>query len=88
MQLTQQSADAELQQSVMTIGIKIQEQAETTLLQEQTVKAKQEKATEQLSQQIQAKMDTTQHQAIEATKLAIQAQSVIQFASTMMTIYE
>ena len=84
----QQSVTAELQQSVMAIGIRIQEQAEKTLLQEHTAKAEQEKATEQLSQQMGAKMDTTQQQAVEATQLAVQAQSVTQFASTTMTAYE
>ena len=49
LQLTQQSAAAELKCSVMEIGLKIQEQADKTLLQEQTVKAEQEKAKEQLS---------------------------------------
>ena len=51
----------------MAIGIKIQEQAEKTLLQERTTKEEQEKATEQLSQQMQVKMDTTQQQVVEAT---------------------
>ena len=49
LQLTQQSAAAELKHLVMEIGLKIQEQADKTLLQEQTAKAEQEKATEQLS---------------------------------------
>ena len=72
----------------MAIGIKIQEQAEKTLFQERTAKEEQEKATEQLSQQMQVKMDMTQQQAVEATQLAVQAQSVAQFASTTMTYYE
>ena len=88
LQVTQQSAAAELKRSVMEIGLKIQEQADKTLLQEQTVKAEQEKAKEQLSQQMREKMDSTQQQAVEATHLAVQAQSVAQFASTTMTEYE
>ena len=39
LQLTQQLAAAELKRSVMKIGLKIQEQADKTLLQEQTAKA-------------------------------------------------
>ena len=39
LQVTQQSAAAELKRSVMEIGLKIQEQADKTLLQEQTTKA-------------------------------------------------
>ena len=39
LQLTQQSVAAELKRSVMEIGLKIQEQADKTLLQEQTAKA-------------------------------------------------
>ena len=48
LQVTQQSAAAELKRSVMEIGLKIQEQADKTLLQEQTAKVEQEKAKEQL----------------------------------------
>ena len=88
LQLTQQSAAAELKRSVREIGLKIQEQADKTLLQEQTVKAEQEKAKEQLSQQMREKMDSTQQQAVEATQLAVQAQSVAQFASSTITDYE
>ena len=72
----------------MEIGLKIQEQADKTLLQEQTVKVEQEKAKEQLSQQMRGKMDSTQQQAVEATHLAIQAQFVAQFASSTLTEYE
>ena len=43
---------------------------------------------EQLSQQMQEKMDTTQQQAVKATQLAVQGQLVTQFASTTMTEYE
>ena len=50
LQLTQQSAATELKRSVMEIGLKIQEQADKTLLQEITAKAEQEKAMKQLSQ--------------------------------------
>ena len=60
LQVTQQSAVAELKRSVMEIGLKIQEQADKTLLQEQTAKAEQEKAKEQLFQQMREKMDSTQ----------------------------
>ena len=49
LQLTQQLVVAELMRSVMEIGLKIQEQADKALLQEQTAKAEQKKATEQLS---------------------------------------
>ena len=49
------------------IGLKIQEQADKTLFQEQAVKAEQEKATEQLSKQMKEKMGSTQQQAVEAT---------------------
>ena len=88
LQVTQQSAAAELKRSVMEIGLKIQEQADKTLLQEQTVKAEQEKAKEQLSQQMREKMDSTQQQAVRATPLAVQAQSVAQFASSTITEYK
>ena len=37
---------------------------------------------------MQENMDSTQQQAVEATQLAVQAQSVTQFASTTMTDYE
>ena len=60
LQLTQQSVAAELKWSVMEIGLKIQEQADKMLLQEQTTKTEQEKATEQLSQQMCEKMDSSQ----------------------------
>ena len=88
LQVTQQSAAAELKRSVMEIGLKIQEQADKTLFQEQAVKAEQEKATEQLSKQMKEKMDSTQQQAVEAIQLAVQAQSVAQFATSTMTEYE
>ena len=88
LQVTQQSAATELKRSVMEIGLKIQEQADKTLFQEQAVKAEQEKATEQLSKQMKEKMDSTQQQAIEATQLAVQAQFVAQFATSTMTEYE
>ena len=78
----------ELKKSVMEIGIEIQEQADKLLLQEQIVKAEQDKAMEQLSQQMQENLDTTQQQAVEVTQLAVQAQSVAQFVSTTMTKYE
>ena len=48
LQVTQQSAATELKRLVVEIGLKIQEQADKTLLQEQTVKAEQEKAKAQL----------------------------------------
>ena len=41
-----------------------------------------------MSQQVQEKMASTQQQAIEATQLAVQAQSTAQFASQTMTDYE
>ena len=52
------------------------------------MKAEEEKATEQLSKQMKEKMDSTQQQAVEATQLAVQAQSVAQFATSTMTEYE
>ena len=58
LQALQQSTVEELRQSVMDIGIKIQEQA-------------QEKMTKQLSQQMQEKMASMQQQAVEATELAV-----------------
>ena len=44
LQVTQQSVATELKRSVMEIGLKIQEQAVKTLLQEQTAKVEQEEA--------------------------------------------
>ena len=37
---------------------------------------------------MQDKMDSTQQQVVKATQLAVQVQSVAQFASTTMTEYE
>ena len=76
LQATQQSTADELQRSVRDIGMRIQEQADKTFLQEQAAKAEQEKTKEQLSQQVQEKMDSTRLQVIEATQLAVEAQSV------------
>ena len=50
LQLTQQTIAAELKEEVAKIGIRIQEQSDRTLLQEQTRKEQQERTTEQLSQ--------------------------------------
>ena len=72
----------------MDIGVKIQEQAQKTLFQDQTSKEAQEKMKEQLSQQVQEKMASTQQQVLEATQLAVQDQSTTQFASQTMTDYE
>ena len=63
----------------MKIGFKIQEQAQRTLLQEQTMKEQQKQTTEQLSQKMQSEVDSMKQQALEATQLAVQAQSVAQF---------
>ena len=88
LQLAQQTTTAEIKRYVADIGFKIQEQAERTLLQERTSKEAQERATEQLSQCMQAKVDATQQQAVDATQLAVQAQSVAQYASANMSAYE
>ena len=88
LQFAQQKTAAELRDEVMKIGFKIQEQAERTLLQEQTLKEQQKQTTEQLSQKMQSEVDSTKQQAVEATQLAVQAQSVAQFASTTVSAYE
>ena len=88
LQATQQSTADELQRSVRDIGMRIQEQADKTFLQEQAAKAEQKKTKEQLSQQVQEKMDSTRLQVIEATQLAVEAQSVAQLASSTITDYE
>ena len=88
LQLTQQATAAELKDEVAKIGLHIQEQSEKTLFQEQTRKEQQEGTTEQLSQRMQAKVDSMRQQAVDATELAVQAQSVAQFASTTVSSYE
>ena len=88
LQVAQQKTAAELKDEVMKIGFKIQEQAQRTLLQEQTVKEQQKQATEQLSQKVQAEINSTKQQAVDATQLAVQAQSMAQFASTTVSAYE
>ena len=59
LQLTQQATAAELKDEVAKIGMRIQEQSEKTLLQEQTRKEQQDRTTEQLSQWMQAEVDST-----------------------------
>ena len=88
LQLTQQTTVAELKAEVGKIGRRIQEQSDVTLFQDQTRKEQQERTTEQLSQRMQAEVDSTRQQAVDATQLAVQAQSVAQFASTTVSSYE
>ena len=88
LQVAQQKTAAKLREEVMKIGFKIQEQAQRTLLREQTVKEQQKQATEQLSRKVQEEVDSTKQQAVEATQLAVEAQSVAQFASTTVSAYE
>ena len=85
LQAVQQKTAVELKDEVMKIGFKIQEQAQRILLQEQVAKERQERATEQLSQKVQTEVDSTKQQAVEATQLAVQAQSVAQLASTTVS---
>ena len=88
LQLTQQATAAELKEEVAKIGIRIQEQSDRTLFQEQSRREQQEQTTEQLSQRMQTEVESTRQQAVDATQLAIQAQSVAQFASTTVSAYE
>ena len=74
----QQATTAELKDEVTKIGMRIQEQSERTLLQEQIRKEQQDRTTEQLSQRMQAEVDSTRQQAIGATQLAVQVQLVAQ----------
>ena len=71
LQLTQQAVAAELKDEVAKIGLRIQEQSDRTLFQEQTRKEQQDRNTEQLSQRMQAEVDSTQQQAVDATQLAV-----------------
>ena len=88
LQIAQQATATELKDEVAKIGIRIQEQSKRTLLQEQTRKEQQEQTMEQLSQWMQAKVDSMWRQAVNATQLAVQAQSVVQFASMIVLVYE
>ena len=88
MQLQQQTTAAELKEEVAKIGLRIQEQSDRTLFQEELRREQQERTTEQLSQRMQTKVESTRQQAVDATQLAIQAQSVAQFASTKVSAYE
>ena len=58
------------------------------MLQEQIVKEQQDRATERLSQRMQAEVDSTRQQAVDATQLAAQAQYVVQVASMTVSAYE
>ena len=78
----------EIKEEVAKIGLRIQEQSQRTLLQEQTVKEQQDRATEQLSQRMQAEVDSTRQQAVDATQFALQVQFVAQIASTTVSTYE
>ena len=71
LQLTQQTTTAELKEEVAKIGHRIQEQSNITLFQDQTRKEQQERTTEQLFQRMQAEVDSTRQQAVEATQLAV-----------------
>ena len=79
---------AEVEDEVVKIGMRIQEQSNNTLFQEQTRKEQQDRTMEQLSQWMQAKVDSMWRQAVNATQLAVQAQSVVQFASMIVLVYE
>ena len=59
LQLTQQTTAVELKNEIAKIGICIQEQSKRTLLQEQTRKEQQYRTTKQLSQGMQAEVDST-----------------------------
>ena len=59
LQLTQQTTAAELKNEVAKIGLRIHEQSDKTLFQEQTRKEQQDRTTEQLSQKMQAEVDST-----------------------------
>ena len=52
LQIAQQATTAELKDEIAKIGIRIQEQSERTLLQEQTRKEQQDRTTKQLSQRM------------------------------------
>ena len=67
LQLTQQTTAAELKEEVAKIGRCIQEQSDITLFQDQTRKEQQERTTEQLPQRMQAEVDSTRQQAVDAT---------------------
>ena len=58
LQLTQQTTAAELKNEVAKIGLRIQEQSDKTLFQEQARKEQQDRTTEQLSQRMQAEVDS------------------------------
>ena len=88
LQMAQQATTAKLKDEVAKIGIRIQEQSGRTLLQEQTRKEQQDRTMDQLSQQMKAEVHSTRQQAVNATQLAVQVQSVMQFASTIISAYE
>ena len=48
----------------------------------------QDQTMEQLSQWMQAKVDSLRQQAVDVMQLAVQAPSVVQFASTTVSAYE
>ena len=54
LQLMQQATATELKEEVAKIGIRIQEQSDKTLFQEQARKEQQDRTMEQLSQQMQS----------------------------------
>ena len=59
LQVAPQATAMELKDEVAKIGIRIQEQSQRTLLQEQTMKEQQDRTTKQLSQQMQVEVDLT-----------------------------
>ena len=59
LQLTQQATAAELKEEVAKIGCRIQEQSNKTLFQDQTRQEQQKRTMEQLSQRMQAEVDST-----------------------------
>ena len=63
----------EIKEEVAKIGLRIQEQSQRTLLQEQIAEEQQDRAMEQLSQRMQAEVDSMRQQAVDALQLAVQA---------------
>ena len=59
LQLMQQATAIELKDEVVKIGLRIQEQSDKTLFQEQARKEQLNQTTEQLSQRMQAEVDST-----------------------------
>ena len=58
------------------------------MFQEQTRKEQKDRTMEQLSQRMQAEVDSMRQQVVDATQLAVRVQSVAQFALTTVLVYE